>query len=191
MQWNDWRPWDEDLMPGYEAWRAGRLPDARVFFDEKAKAQPDCADIWRGLGNVAWTLKDFTTALSHYSAALRIEPWSPMHWSNLGLVRRDLDQPEAAIAAFRVALVLDPEYAPALNEWANVLFDVGLYQYALPLYDASLAIDNSRAVVHHNKGVCLRHLGKVVEAEQYFRAALSLDPCYHYSLEELQRLSVG
>jgi Tfp pilus assembly protein PilF len=45
--------------------------------------------------------------------------------------------------------------------------------------------------VHHNKGVCLRHLGKVVEAEQYFRTALSLDPCYHYSLEELQRLSVG
>jgi tetratricopeptide (TPR) repeat protein len=191
MQWNDWLPGNKGLIPGYEAWREGRLEDARVFFEEKAEEQPHSADTWRGLGNVAWTMKDFTTALSHFSTALSLEPWSPMHWSNMGLVRRDLGQPEAAIAAFRVALGLDREYAPALNEWANVLFDVSLYEYALPLYDASLAIDNSRAVVHHNKGVCLRHLGRVIEAEQYFRMALTLDPNYRYSLEELQRLSAG
>lgn len=188
MQWNDWPPGDPALMPGYEAWRTGKLEDAQLFFQERAEKQPDCADVWRGLGNVAWSRQDFAIALTHFSAALRLAPWNPMHWGNMGLVRRDLGEPQAAISAFRVALGLDPEYAPALNEWANVLFDVGRYAEALPLYDASLAIDNNRAVVHHNKGVCLRYLGRMPEAVRYFRTALILDSSYHYSLEELQRL---
>jgi tetratricopeptide (TPR) repeat protein len=111
-----------------------------------------------------------------------------MHWGNMGLARRDLGQPEAAISAFRVALGLDPLYAPALNEWANVLFDMDRYEEALPLYNASLAIDDGRAVVYHNKGVCLRHMGRLKEAVRYFRAALELEPRYRYSQEELQRL---
>jgi tetratricopeptide (TPR) repeat protein len=113
-----------------------------------------------------------------------------MHWGNMGLVRRDLGEPEAAIAAFCVSLGLDPEYAPALNEWANVLFDTGKHEQALTLYDAALAIDDTRAVVYHNKGVCLRYLGRLPEAVEYFKAALARDPHYRYSLEELRRLSV-
>jgi tetratricopeptide (TPR) repeat protein len=111
-----------------------------------------------------------------------------MHWGNMGLARRDLGQPEAAISAFRVALGLDPLYAPALNEWANVLFDMDRYEEALPLYNASLAIDDGRAVVYHNKGVCLRHMGRLNEAVRHFRVALELEPGYRYSQEELQRL---
>jgi tetratricopeptide (TPR) repeat protein len=123
--------------------------------------------------------------------ALRLAPWNPMHWGNMGLVRRDLGEPEAAIAAFCVSLGLDPEYAPALNEWANVLFDTGKHEQALTLYDAALAIDDTRAVVYHNKGVCLRYLGRLPEALEYFKAALARDPHYRYSLEELRRLSVS
>lgn len=189
MQWNDWPPSDPNLMPGYEAWREGRLNDAQAFFEWQAGMRPDCDDIWRGLGNVAWVRHDFRNALTHFSTALRLAPWNPMHWGNMGLVRRDLGEPEAAIAAFCVALGLDAEYAPALNEWANVLFDTGKHEQALPLYDAALAIDDTRAVVYHNKGVCLRYLGRLPEAVEYFEAALARDPHYHYSLEELRRLS--
>jgi len=188
MQWNDWPPSDPTLMPGYEAWRAGKLEDAHWFFLERTIGHPDCADVWRGLGNVAWTYRNFVYALACFNIALRLEPWNPMCWGNLGLVRRDLGQPQAAIAAFRVALGLDPGYAPALNEWANVLFDIGQYEEALQLYDASLQIDSRRAVVYHNKGVCLRKLGRVSEAVHYFNNALALDPGYQYSLEERDRL---
>jgi tetratricopeptide (TPR) repeat protein len=188
MHWQYWPPDDASLMPDFQARRDGKLEEAHLFLTAKALQQPDCADIFRGLGNVAWSSQDFSTALIHFSTALRLQSWSPMNWGNLGLVRRDLGQPQAAIAAFQVALGLDPDYAPALNEWANVLFDIGLYHEALPLYDASLAIDNKRAVVYHNKGVCLCYLGRLPEAIHYFETALTLEPNYHYSQEELQRL---
>jgi len=133
MQWNDWPPRDASLMAGYESWRDGRLSEAQSFFEERMRLQPEDADVWRGLGNVSWSRRDFVSALRYFSQALHLEPWNPMHWGNMGLARRDLGQPEAAISAFRVALGLDSLYAPALNEWANVLFDMGRYEEALPV----------------------------------------------------------
>src|SRR4051812_36037765 len=110
---------------------------------------------------------------------------SPMNWGNLGLAMRELHRYEGAIGAFEVATALDPTYEPAWNEWANVLVDVRSYHAALLLYDRALSIDDTRAVVHHNRGVCLRMLGRISEAKSCFRAALQLEPTYHYSTAEL------
>ena len=84
--------------------------------------------------------------------------------------------------------MLDPRYAPALNEWANVLQDQGRYEAALGLYARALAIDPKRAVVHHNLGVAYRRLGYPERAEDAFRQALARDPGYVHSLEELALL---
>jgi tetratricopeptide (TPR) repeat protein len=76
-------------------------------------------------------------------------------------------------------------YAPAWNEWGNVLVDLARPAEADPFYYRSLAFDGGRAVVHHNLGVCLRQLGRASEAERCFRRAIAIDPAYFHSLEEL------
>lgn len=188
MRWEDWPPSDPALDPAFAAWRGGQLDEAHRLFDAAVARSPGDADAWRGRGNVAWTQQRFAAALADYQHCVRLQPWNPMHWANVGLAFRDLGQLARAEAMLGAAIALDPGYAPALNELANVLVDGGRYRAALPLYDAALAIDGQRAVVYHNKGVCLRLLGETSAAVALFRAALARDPGYAYSLIELARL---
>ena len=186
--WNDWRPQDPVLASGFDLWRGGNLLDALLFFQHYLDRHPDDAGALRGYGSVLWTLRLFQEALHFFQLAVRVDCWNPMQWSNLGLVYRDLKQRSRAIRTFEVAVALDPEYEPAYNEWANVLYDAARFGDALVLYDKALSLDNSRAVVHHNRGMCLKVMRDKVSAIAAFETALAIDPSYPHSLMELKQL---
>lgn len=185
MQWDDWQPRDPRLLVPFQIWRDGDLGPAQLAFESWVNEHPCDADGWRGLGNVFWSAQIFDACLCCYQQAVRCSSWNPMHWGNLGLVFRDLGRLSAAEACFEICLAIDPGYAPGLNEWGNVCYDSGRYSEALSLYNQSLAIDRDRAVVHHNRGVCLRALGDMDGAIQSFYTALRIDPNYQHSLNEL------
>lgn len=168
MTWDDWVPRDPSLKPGFDLWRCGDLSGASRFFEQAAAGRPDEPCVWRGLGSVRWTQRRFEDAREAYGRALALDCWNPMNWANLGLVYRDLGLREQAVRAFEAAVALDPHYEPAYNEWANVLFDSGRFQDALPLYRQALALNSRRAVVHHNLGVCLRMMGQTGAAVASF-----------------------
>jgi tetratricopeptide (TPR) repeat protein len=183
---DSWKPKDPALLPGFELWRAGALSDALQFFVTAAKPEASaCA--WRGLGSVLWTLGRFDESLAAFQRALERDCYNAVHWANVGLVLRDLGRREPAINVFRVAASLDPGYEPAFNEWANVLYDEGRFAEALQLYDHALSLDATRAVVHHNRGVCLIALKRRDDALRSFHAALARDPSYVHTLNELER----
>jgi tetratricopeptide (TPR) repeat protein len=173
---------------GDRHWEAGQLPEAQACFGRALEADPDCDRAWSGLGHGYWYQRRFVEAQEAFTRAAGAAGDDPSHWSNIGLCLRDQGAFEPAIRCFRVALMLDPRYAPALNEWANVLQDQGRYEAALGLYARALAIDPKRAVVHHNLGVAYRRLGYPERAEDAFRQALARDPGYVHSLEELALL---
>lgn len=188
MQWDDWRPRNPRLTAPFQAWRDGELDEARHEFESWIAEHPSDPDGWRGLGNVFWSARIFAACLYCYQQAVRHDAWNPMHWGNLGLVFRDLERLAAAEACFEICLAIDPSYAPGLNEWGNVCYDDGRHRAALALYDRSLAIDRNRAVVHHNRGVCLRALGDWSGAIESFRTALRIDPSYQHTLNELEAM---
>lgn len=187
----DWLPADETLRDAFLAWRGGHLDAARAAFLRVLDATPGSVDAWRGAGSVEWSAGNFPASLAAFQRALDLDCYSPMHWTNVGLALRDLGCRTMAVPAFRIALRLDPAYTPAWNEWANVLVDEHHYAEALPLYDRVLTLDTSRAVYFHNRGVCLRLLGRLDDAMHNFHRALALDPGYTFSIEELHRLELG
>jgi tetratricopeptide (TPR) repeat protein len=190
MTWEDWLPSDRTLLPGFELWRSGELSGALRFFEEFLSDYPDDAAALRGYASVLWTQGRFDGALQFFQKAVRVDCWNPMHWSNLGLMFRELNRRPQAIRAFEVAVALDPCYEPAYNEWANVLFDEGRYADALALYEMALSMNSSRAVVHHNRGVCLRFMGDTDAAVSSFRKALEFDPTYSHTIQELLGLGI-
>jgi tetratricopeptide (TPR) repeat protein len=175
---------------GDRHWNAGELPQAQSCFSRAVEADPGCDRAWSGLGHGYWYQHRFIEAQEAFTRAAGAAGDDPSHWSNIGLCLRDQGAFEPAIRCFRVALMLDPRYAPALNEWANVLQDQGRLQDALGLYARALAVDPKRAVVHHNLGVAYRRLGQPERAENAFGQALARDPGYAHSLEELALLDI-
>jgi tetratricopeptide (TPR) repeat protein len=172
------------LASGFSAWKAGDLKAAQRIFEQIHEAIDD-PDAWSGLGHVRWSRKEWAACLEAFLHAARLDPFSPAHWANLGLAYRELGMQDAALNVLRVASIVDSNFAPAYNEWANVLYDMRRYHEAVHLYSRSLRLDPSRAVVHHNLGMCRQALSQTKGAKKAFLCALRRDPNYHYSLQML------
>jgi len=89
----------------------------------------------------------------------------------------------AALAAFKKALALDPEYALALA-W-SALMKLRLRAWVSDAYDSeemvaparkALAIDPSESWCHLVYGQIMMYLGQLVEAEQHHQRAYELNP---------------
>ena len=187
MSWEDWRPRDQTLATAFDAWRKGDLTRAETLFEHQCKHEE--SDAFRGLGSVQWTQKRFVEARISFSKAIELAPWNPMHWGNLGLVLRDMEMPESALAALDTAIAIDRLYEPAWNEKANVLYDCKRYSEALPNYQQALKLNDNRAVVHHNIGMCYLALEEQTLALDAFDTALTIEPTYSWTLTMLRQLS--
>ena len=82
-------------------------------------------------------------------------PDSPEIHYNLANALRDLGRLNDAVAGYRQALRLRPDYLKAFNNLGNVLREQGKLAEAVETYRAALAIRPDYAQGHHNLGVTL------------------------------------
>jgi len=102
-----------------------------------------------------------------------------------------LGQREQAVASYRQALALNPNYVEALNNLGNLLRERGERREALALCRRAVDLDPGRAGSHGNLGHVLFELGQVDEAAASFRRAVALQPdsaALHTSLAAAQRM---
>ena len=149
-----------------------------------------------------------TAALAQYAAALKLDPnhtpslhrsaallsdlkrhdqaiamWeryvaatgrTPNSLVNLGLANERAGRHAAAEEAYRQATRIDPQHKTAHVNLGMLLARQGKLQPA----QAAFAVVLSPAATHWHLGIALQSAGKVVEADQQFRAAAALDPAY-------------
>src|SRR5262249_28501123 len=96
--------------------------------------------------------------------------------NNLGLVLNDLDQIDKAIAAFRRALELRPDYAEAHNNLGTAFKCQGRLDEAIAAYRQSVECNGDFSAAHCNLGVVYKEQGNPQAAISAFRRALELDP---------------
>ncbi len=108
----------------WQAYRAGRFAEAAARFATANSLCPGLPDILVGRGFVALRQNATGTAERHFRAALRADSLNADGWYGLGLVRQRQRRREAAIAAFRRALELAPNYPDARRQLI-ALGDVG------------------------------------------------------------------
>ncbi|MGN6317623.1 O-linked N-acetylglucosamine transferase, SPINDLY family protein [Trinickia sp.] len=104
--------------------------DGAVEHCRKAMAlQPGFGQAFNNLGNALKMQRKLAEAAACYEQAQRLLPREPQVALNLGIVRRETGEHEAAIEAFRRAIALRPSWGEA---WSNLLFTLSFAQNVPP-----------------------------------------------------------
>jgi len=135
------RPGDPDTRHNLAlcALRLGRTEEARALLEENRARAPDHAPSALALGEVCGELGRRALAAGraaeareHFTAAAALRPRDPRPRHNLGNVLLELDAVEAALAAWREALAIDPDFGESRRALALVLLRTGRAAEALP-----------------------------------------------------------
>jgi tetratricopeptide (TPR) repeat protein len=104
---------------------------------------------------------------------------NPISWkaaNNLGTILHKEGNTRQAMALFRTALELKPDFTDAHNNLANSLKYEGDLTGALSSYDQALSLEPTIARTHFNRSTVLARMGRTSDAIDGYLKAIALDP---------------
>jgi tetratricopeptide (TPR) repeat protein len=118
----------------------------------------------------------------------------PVVRGNLGHALAELGRFDAAIAEYRRAVGLKPDYPEALCNWGVALANLDRTAEAEAKYRQAIAVDAGFAGAHHNLAVILKETGRLDEATRAAKRATQLAPrntAYYEQLAALRPFTAG
>jgi len=115
-------------------------------------------------------------AIERYVEILSLKPDFPDIYNNLGNALTALGNPEAALAAFKLAIELKPDSHDAYYNCAVTLSAMGRLDEAEAKYRQAVAVNPKFAAAYNNLGLLLKERGRLAGAEWAFRRAIRLAP---------------
>ncbi|MDA9207794.1 tetratricopeptide repeat-containing glycosyltransferase family protein [Octadecabacter sp.] len=119
---------------------------------------------------------DLAGALDGYTSYLTRHPKDAGIWTNLGALYRSSGRHELARLAQKRAHRLNPDDKGILNNYANILSDLGDYERSIELRLRSLEMDPTHLMHHAMIGRCYRGLGQYRDAIEYLTPLVSKFP---------------
>ncbi|XP_078614416.1 protein O-mannosyl-transferase TMTC4-like [Branchiostoma floridae x Branchiostoma japonicum] len=108
-----------------------------------------------------------------FTSGLRVCPLNAKVHYNIGKIRGDQGRTDVAIAAYRHALRLNPEYDQTMNNLANILKDRGELGEAELLLERAVQIRPEFAAAWMNLGIVQAQLKKPQSAEHSYWTAIT------------------
>lgn len=159
------------------AQRLGHLDIAEKLLMKFLAVEPGHIE---GTNNLACVLRDqkrYAEAIDRLRELIQIEQESPVLWNTLGTVLSDQGQSRESITFFDEALRLDPAFAKARYNRANVLQPLGEPERALADLDAALPgaeTPYERAMMRMARAMTLMGLGRLKDGFEEYE--VRLDP---------------
>ncbi|HET7343754.1 MAG TPA: tetratricopeptide repeat protein [Methylomirabilota bacterium] len=117
--------------------------------------------------------RDATTLYTH---AIRVTADNWLAWNNLGMQYLEARQPEVALACFRKAASIRPDYSHAWHNAGVAQTQLGQLPAALASYERALDLDPDNADGWLNLGLVRDSLGDRPRALEAYQSALRLRP---------------
>lgn len=140
------------------------------------------------VGNMAMQeARDFSNSqeakFSRPSDGLRVSaPWSEaVKLRRQGQNFLDLQQYDQALAAYNLALDINPNYLQALEGRCSALYHLEQYDQALKSCEAAIAINSQSYQSWHQRGNILNKLGRYREALESYNKSIAIHPNYVHS----------
>ncbi len=147
---------------------------------------PDMALVARQVAGLeVMQLVGHAGSLPPTQGALLYELWLGVHggaaqacgaWFNLGVLRMQAGNPQAAAEAYRAALRLRPDLAEAAINLGTALEASGEVEAALAVWRGALPLPPMRQVLHNQLGRVLEQQGRLGPAAEEMRASLLIAP---------------
>lgn len=163
-----------NLAQGYLALQ--RYGDAFATFRRASRLEPKAAQFQVGAAAalaLQGKLADAETMLQRLAARF---PKEALVWFNLGNVLRDRQRADAAIAAYRTALAIDPAFIDALNNLGSVLHSRLRFAEAEAAYARCVALAPDHLLARYNLASAIMDMGRFAEAEAVCREIVARAP---------------
>jgi tetratricopeptide (TPR) repeat protein len=105
--------------------------------------------------------------------------------NNLGNFLADQERLAEAVAHYRQALEIDPNYIDAHFNLGTALFGQGQYDQAIVEYRQALKVQPDFVLAHNSLGEALARQGRLDEAIAHYRKALEIQPDFILALNNL------
>jgi glycosyltransferase involved in cell wall biosynthesis/Flp pilus assembly protein TadD len=126
------------VVAGLTALQLGRPADARKNFEEALKAEPGNTDALHNLALLDLADNDLIAATARLRKVTKLRPEDASVCNDLAVLWQTQNRPGRALAGFRQALRLDPNFSLARNNAMQLCLDRGWRQAALDLLASSL-----------------------------------------------------
>ena len=152
-------------------------PDkAKPVFEKAANLTPPNLSACYNLARLKQMEKDYNGAIGIYSAIVKQEPRFGLAWNNLGVVYREVGQPDEAISCFRRAVAFAPDLAEAWNNLGVAQDESHLIENASQSYKKAIELNPDYKTAHFNLGVSLQKLERFRAAEAQYKKVLEINP---------------
>jgi Flp pilus assembly protein TadD len=131
---------------------AGNYNVMVIYATEWTRKQPDNVDAWDELRVGYLHLRQYEDARNAAKKAVQLAPDDPRLWRSLAAVNMDIDDPEAALAAYEHAAARNSADVESLNAIALLQARLGRPQEAKAAFDRAVAANPGDAVT-----ACLRN----------------------------------
>ncbi|GMU61036.1 MAG: hypothetical protein AMXMBFR34_27990 [Myxococcaceae bacterium] len=163
------------LARAYKA--SGEVDKAKQLLDQALLSKPDESSLHAARAQLARSLDDTETAVTHYRKAVELSPDDAQLVFNLGEAlhksRKNLDE---AIATYKKALAMDAELTDAKVNLGKALAEKGLFGEAKEILASVSKSTLADAEAHYNLGVILVREGAVGQAITEFERTLAINP---------------
>ena len=169
--------------------RAGELEKAEQAYLEIIAREPENADVFRLLAELAMQREQFGDAVVLLRRAVELAPESVTGWTDLASALIEREEYEEAIAAAKRAYELEPGLAKPLRILGDIRTKTARYEEAIDAFRAGLQIQADNVGCLAGLGHALKTIGRRDEAVQTYRDWVRMRPSFgegYWSLANLK-----
>ena len=168
----------EALEIAVEHHNAGRLPEAKTFYQHILQTDPDQPIALHLLGVLSHQENNNDLAVDLITKALAIQPDFAEAHHNLGAALHGLGKLDEAVASYQMALAKKLDIAETHYNLGDTFKELGKLDEAVAGYQKALAIKPDYVEALNNLGNAFKELGKLDEAVTSYQKALAIKPDY-------------
>jgi tetratricopeptide (TPR) repeat protein len=141
--------------------------EALVFLKKALKANPQRADIYLHMAQIAVDMGQFEQAIAHYRQILRLQPQNSDVLSKLADTFMMLGKPEEAIEVLKEEIRISPGSSNAHFTLGQAYLQQKQYQQARESYEAAINIEPDFARAYYGLAMVHSRLGNPDQAQAY------------------------